>query len=402
MNERLMPKRTRTTESILSPLVDTTSHADDEQMVGVDRDTEEERAEATGELPAGHSISRITVQPRARYTLSQPGDSSEREADQTADHVMRGGTTSRLSAISAAPQSAPDVMRAAGDMGSAHDDDVPDEVDEALQTDGQPLSESVRTLMEPRFGHAFGNVRVHTDSLAAESAQAINALAYTVGNDVVFGNGRYAPETDAGQYLIAHELTHVVQQSAAPDGQQAARMVQRAVEEVKKEGWGNTILHDDSWMKFDPSAEIQLQDKTKIPVEFPAGVRERVIDLPEGTSSGSVAMFAGVSWFRNAWDGNMSGANQAFLDAEFKITPDNKIEWSPTRVGTSGTGGTGAMLVVPVPAIAAGDTIRMSPMINWHGNRWDIIGDERRCVYPRRIRWRDKGCNDGHSFRTRG
>jgi hypothetical protein len=66
--------------------------------------------------------------------------------------------------------------------------------------------------MEPRFGHDFSQVRVHTDAKAAESAQAVNALAYTVGRDIVFGMGKYAPETSAGHRILTHELTHVVQQ----------------------------------------------------------------------------------------------------------------------------------------------------------------------------------------------
>src|SRR5205085_8000684 len=88
-------------------------------------------------------------------------------------------------------------------------------VDEALRTPGQPLAPAVRCFMEPRIGHAFSRVRVHTDDLAARSAHSVGALAYTVGNDVVFGAGRYAPHTGAGRSLLAHELVHVVQQGEA-------------------------------------------------------------------------------------------------------------------------------------------------------------------------------------------
>ncbi len=70
--------------------------------------------------------------------------------------------------------------------------------------------------MEPRFGHDCGSVRVHTDARAAESAQAVNALAYTVGNGIVFDAGEYAPATPDGQRLLAHELAHVVQQERGP------------------------------------------------------------------------------------------------------------------------------------------------------------------------------------------
>jgi uncharacterized protein YcfJ len=91
---------------------------------------------------------------------------------------------------------------------------VPQVVHDVLRSPGQPLSAEARAFMEPRFGHDFGNVRIHTDAQAAQSARAVNALAYTVGRDVVFGNGRYRPETTTGKELLAHELTHVVQQSA--------------------------------------------------------------------------------------------------------------------------------------------------------------------------------------------
>ncbi len=89
---------------------------------------------------------------------------------------------------------------------------VPQSVHDVLASPGQPLNADARAFMEPRFGHDFSGVRVHTDARAAESARAVNALAYTVGRDVVFGTGQYVPETMAGKRLLAHELTHVVQQ----------------------------------------------------------------------------------------------------------------------------------------------------------------------------------------------
>ena len=83
----------------------------------------------------------------------------------------------------------------------------------SIRGGGQPLPGSTRAFFEPRFGHDFSQVRVHTDVKAAESARAVNARAFTVGQDVVFGAGEYAPGTAAGQRLLAHELTHVVQQA---------------------------------------------------------------------------------------------------------------------------------------------------------------------------------------------
>jgi hypothetical protein len=80
---------------------------------------------------------------------------------------------------------------------------------------GQPLAPSLRAFFEPRYGYSFNEVRVHTGLASAESARAVNALAYTVGRDIVFGAGQYAPSTTVGRRLLAHELTHVVQQNCA-------------------------------------------------------------------------------------------------------------------------------------------------------------------------------------------
>jgi hypothetical protein len=91
--------------------------------------------------------------------------------------------------------------------------EAPPIVYDALHSPSQALDVQTRALMEPHFRYDFSNVRVHTDAKAARSARAVDALAYTVGQDVVFGLGQYAPHTDNGQRLIAHELTHVIQQS---------------------------------------------------------------------------------------------------------------------------------------------------------------------------------------------
>lgn len=89
---------------------------------------------------------------------------------------------------------------------------VPPIVEDVLRSPGRPLDPSAREFMEPRFGHDFANVRVHDDRTAAESARAVSARAFTLGRDVVFGAGQYAPDTREGRNLLAHELTHVVQQ----------------------------------------------------------------------------------------------------------------------------------------------------------------------------------------------
>lgn len=92
---------------------------------------------------------------------------------------------------------------------------VPSVVNEVLASPGSPLDPGTRAFMEPHFGHDFSRVRVHADHKAAGSAQAVNALAYTVGNNIVFGARQYAPQSSQGQRLLAHELTHVVQQAGS-------------------------------------------------------------------------------------------------------------------------------------------------------------------------------------------
>jgi hypothetical protein len=107
------------------------------------------------------------------------------------------------------------MLAAAPGDGARVDGAAPSQVDAARGGGGgggRPLATPVREFFEPRFGHGFGDVRVHTDAQAARSARSLNALAYTVGTDVVFAEGQYAPETQAGRTLLAHELTHVVQQ----------------------------------------------------------------------------------------------------------------------------------------------------------------------------------------------
>jgi hypothetical protein len=96
--------------------------------------------------------------------------------------------------------------------GQAKASTVPPIVHDVLRSPGQPLDANTRDFMEPRFGHYFSQVRVHTDSQAAESARAVGALAYTVGQHVVFETGQFRPDSLEGQKLLAHELAHTVQQ----------------------------------------------------------------------------------------------------------------------------------------------------------------------------------------------
>ncbi len=93
---------------------------------------------------------------------------------------------------------------------------APPIVHEALRSPGQPLDADTRAFIEPRLGHDFSRVRVHSDAKSAESARAVGARAYTVGAEIVFGSGQYAPGSRAGTWLLVHELAHVAQQQGLP------------------------------------------------------------------------------------------------------------------------------------------------------------------------------------------
>src|SRR5262249_25664060 len=113
---------------------------------------------------------------------------------------------------------------------------APPIVHEVLRAPGQPLDAPTRAFMEPRFGHDFSAVRVHADARAAESTLAVGALAYPVGRDVVFGAGHYQPRSSEGQRLLAHELTHVLQQQhTAEHSMQASLTVGQAEDEAERE-----------------------------------------------------------------------------------------------------------------------------------------------------------------------
>ena len=104
---------------------------------------------------------------------------------------------------------------------------VPSVIGNVLGSPGDALAPPVQAFMESQFGHDFSRVRVHTDARAAESARSIGALAYTVGQQVVFAAGRFAPETTAGAKLLAHELTHTIQQQQAHSGAIPQRIGER-------------------------------------------------------------------------------------------------------------------------------------------------------------------------------
>jgi uncharacterized protein DUF4157 len=213
-----------------------------------------------------------------QLSISEPGDAHEREADSVADVVMR--TTVRGS-TSTSP-STPTVQRVCADceeeISPRERADQPVNAGDAthvhrsaskygasqvsapvatsihdMQGGGAPLPAATRALFEPHFGANFSGVRVHTDKHAARTASSINAKAFTAGRDIVFGAGQFSPDSQAGRHLLAHELTHVVQQERSI----TRSTVQRAPENpppAKKDNPGVVAQLDDEIATWESNA----------------------------------------------------------------------------------------------------------------------------------------------------
>ncbi len=192
--------------------------------------TSRERTQEAAPISAGPSFNftRLPIHPpviQCKTEVSSPHDPLEREADEVAGKVLRMADPGPISSCAGTSQCqcagchegqksqmiqarrAPSVNDEASlDTGAAL---------QAAKVGGVPLAREARDFFEPRFGHDFSRVRVHADGAAADGARAVRAQAYTVGSDIVFARGQYAPGTHEGRRLIAHELAHVAQQAGA-------------------------------------------------------------------------------------------------------------------------------------------------------------------------------------------
>ena len=169
-----------------------------------------QRKSSTGSRPASPNSSFLRA---PRQFAPHSAVASEQSPPSTQDQFDNGSSLKySLERIPILPPDSQDTSRQnAGLLGEA-----PSIVYDVLRSPGQPLAAGTRAFMEARFGCDFSKVRIHSDKQAAELAKVINAQAYTVGSNVVFGSGQYLPEAREGKRLIAHELSHVVQQQSIP------------------------------------------------------------------------------------------------------------------------------------------------------------------------------------------
>ena len=234
--------------SLITPLVQRRIEQEDRELSGRTHEDSRNQGKDASSISKGHDFSRVRVYPKCtvgglpiqpKLRINEPGDLYELEADRVAEQVMRmpepgvqrqvehedeeeemllaKPLTEEITPLvqrQVEPEEEEEELQAKSISG--HISEVNPNLESHIQFlkgSGQPLPESARAHFEPRFGRDFSQVRVHTDANAAELAQAVNARAFTVGQDVVFGTGEYAPGTSEGRRLMAHELVHAVQQS---------------------------------------------------------------------------------------------------------------------------------------------------------------------------------------------
>lgn len=173
----------------------------------------------------------------AGLPVSQPSDASEIEADAVAEKVMRMSEDKPASIKASASQPKPlakvimPLAQAKSDGGADFGDALSGGI-AASQGGGHSLDRSAKTFMQNRFGADFGGVKIHTDSQAVQLNRQLNARAFTVGQDIYFNEGQYQPHSESGKYLLAHELTHTIQQQSII----GRKIIQRMPNEVSSPG----------------------------------------------------------------------------------------------------------------------------------------------------------------------
>lgn len=165
---------------------------------------------AAKELDEPSALAPMSPLVQAKLTVSSPNDLHEQEADRVAEEIISSPSPVK---VETATQPAPEYLDERMDRSTATDRLAMAPTDGLPIGPGRPLDARTRNEFQQHFGRDLSSVRVHDDARASESAEAVNAIAYTVGRDIVFRDGAFAPETASGKKLLAHELTHVVQQS---------------------------------------------------------------------------------------------------------------------------------------------------------------------------------------------
>ena len=242
----------------------------------------------------------------------------------------------------------------------------------SLDSGGEPLKPALRSLFEPRFGHSFEQVRAHTDAGAAASARDQDALAYTRGRHIVFAPGQVEPHTERGQRLLAHELTHVVQQGwAGQERIQRSYVIPTpdaiAIQEVPPPAVAITDQEDETpkiqrapgpdtpdaapspalaspTISFSPSATIVRGDTLTARVGFSANQGEtlKVTDWRYTTGTDTVTRLKTDAKFQSEWKGKMALSGNLELSYEVKPTGKPAVAGTPVTAAVTVNDRTGA------------------------------------------------------------
>jgi len=233
-------------------------------------------------------------------TVDSPGDAHEREADEVADRVVRSVEPASIGAAPVQLQ-----RESSGEIGAALD------VGAALRgaaRGGEPLPRELRSYFEPRLGFDFGRVRIHADSESANAARAVQARAYTVGRDIVFGAGEYAPAGVEGKRLLAHELTHVVQQSMG--GAARGAVVQRKPDPTAV-GSADPMPSSQWTVKTPKGGNLLLRLVADNPTTLANGSPNTVGNLASGTVVEIVAKKNKLGWYQVTGEVDVGGGVRA-------------------------------------------------------------------------------------------
>jgi hypothetical protein len=267
-----------------------------------------------------------------KLAIGASNDPLEQEADQVADLVM---ASPAHTAVSGAP---PRVQRFTGHS-RGENGTAPASVDRILSSAGRPLDPALRQDMEQRFDHDFSRVRVHTGAAAEQSAKDVNAHAYTMGHNVVFGGSQDAPQTSRGRWLLAHELAHVVQQTAAkspPSLLQRAPVDKKQKKEKKRR---DVVVYGEGWKGASSLARVVSRAALRIEAMSVNDLKTELskIDFPVGTvyfiahskSNGSLKFSDGEGYVEPA---NIASKLQDAIPVE--NTPEG-VDFRGCSVGTT-------------------------------------------------------------------
>jgi hypothetical protein len=204
-----------------------------------------------------------------QLVVGSPNDRYEQKADRVADQIMRMPEPRIQRQMVLEEEQIIQRQKFASQTDSLErqaDSEVPAIVYEVLNSPGQPLDPETRSFMESRFGYNFDQVRLHTDARAAASAQEVNALAYTVNNHIVFAENQFSPQTLSGKRLLAHELTHVLQQGMVqsasvgmPNIRSAVIQREEATPVSHSEGTPAVETHPEPFSEIRPSERGRVQ-----------------------------------------------------------------------------------------------------------------------------------------------